>query len=113
MASNRPESIISIVKAIAEFTLMVFGIIGIATWIFNDKGLLKQLIDKLMNSAFSSSVFTILAILVVIVLAKVWYNRVFSTAENANALGNFMMKAMMMVGAYFIYLYLTTGSFRI
>lgn len=113
MANNRPESLIYILKAIGEFTLMVFGIIGIAVQIFHDQGLLKQLINKLMSAAFSSSLITILAGIFVIVLGKIWYDRIFAKAENAHALGNFLMKAMMITGAYFLYLYTTTGSFKI
>ena len=112
MANNRPESIFTTLKAIGEFALMVFGIIGIAVAIFNDQGLLKKLIDKLMNAAFSTSLVTIIGIIVIFAMGAAWYNKVFSKAENSNALGNFLMKAMMVAGAYFLYRFLTTGSFK-
>lgn len=113
MANDRPESLISGLKAIGEFALMIFGIIGFAVMIFSDQGLLKKLIEKLSNAAFSSSLGAVLAIIVGLVLVKLWYDRVFSKAENANALGNFLMKAMMIAGAYFLYHFITTGSFKI
>jgi hypothetical protein len=113
MAADRPDSLISTVKAIGEFTLMVFGIIGIAVEVFHDQGLLKQLLNKLMNEAFSSSMATIVIGIAVIILAKIWYEKVFEKAENANALGNFLMKAVMILGAYVLYHFISTGSLKI
>lgn len=110
---SRPESLISILKSVGEFALMICGIIGIAVMIFNDQGLLKRLLEKLMNEAFSTSMVELVVIIAALFFAKTWYDKVFEKAENANALGNFLMKAMMLAGAYFLYLFITTGSFKI
>jgi len=112
MANDRPDSLIATLKAIGEFTLIVFGIIGIAVEVFHEQGLLKQLINKLIDGAFASSLLTIMVSIAVIILGKIWYDKAFQKAENANALGNFLMRAMMLLGAYFMYLFITTGSFK-
>ncbi len=109
---RRPESLLTLIKALAEFTLLVCGIIGIAVQVFHDQGWLKQLLEKLVTEATSASMIGILIGIAVFVVVARWYDRVFSKAENANALGNFLMKAMMVAGAYFLYLYITTGSFK-
>ena len=113
MENNRPENIITTLKAIGEFTLLVCGIIGIAVEIFHDDGLLRKLLSKLMDSAFSSSMIALVGVIAVFAIGAVWYDRVFSKVENIRALGDFLMKAMMLTGAYFLYLFLTTGSFKI
>ncbi len=113
MANVRAESLISTIKAVGEFILMVCGIIGIAVEIFHEQGLLRRLLDQLMNTALSNSLLVILASGFVLLAGKVWYDNVFSRAEHINALGNFMMRALMFAGAYFLYLYITTGSFKL
>ena len=110
--SGRPESLLSILKSVAEFGLMVCGIIGIAVQIFHDQGWLKKLLQKLMDGLTASSMIEIGVIVVVLFFGKRWYDRTFEKAENANALGNFLMKTMMALGAYFLYLVITTGSFK-
>ena len=113
MAEKRPESLLSVLKSIGEFVLLVLGIVGIAVAIFHDQGLLRKLFTKLTEAAFSSSITAVVGAIMVLVVLKLWYNSVFSTAENSTALGNFLMRAMMLFGAYMLYRLLTTGSFKI
>lgn len=109
---RRPESLLHLLKALGEFVLLVCGIIGIAVQVFHDQGWLKQLLDKLVNGALSTSLAGIVLGIIVLVAGIRWYDRVFSKAENTNALGNFLMRGMMIAGVYFLYLYITTGSFK-
>lgn len=113
LETGRPESLLSILKSLAEFGLMVLGIIGIAVQIFHDQGWLKKLLNKLMDGLTTTSMVEIVVGGVLLFFAIRWYDRTFEKAENANALGNFLMKAMMALGAYFLYLFITTGSFKI
>ncbi len=109
---HRPDSLISLLMALAKFTLLVCGIAGLGVRIFHEQGWIKQLFDTVANGAFATSLAGIIISIIAIVLGVRWYDSVFSKAENANALGNFLMRAMMVAGAYFLYLYITTGSFK-
>ena len=113
MFSKRPESPLAVLKSLAEFILMLFGIIGIAVEIFNDQGLLKQFLNRLLDAALLSSLTAILLGLIAAVLGRLCYKRIFASAKNINRLGDFLMRAMMLTGAWFLYLYFTTGSFKI
>ncbi len=113
MAQNRPESLVSILKALGEFVLIVFGLIGISVEVFHEQGLLKKLLNTIMNAAMASSMLMIVGILVALAMLKIWYDSVFSTAENAHALGDFLMKAMMAAGVFYVYVFLTTGGFKL
>lgn len=110
---RRTESLITLLKSLLEFLLMVCGIIGIAVQIFHDQGLLKGLWNVLINEAISTSLIGGIFAVAGILLGKAWFDSVFRKAENANALGNFLMKAMIAAGVFFLYLYLSTGSFKI
>ncbi len=111
MPSKKPESLFSILRALGEFTLLVFGIIGIAVRIFHKQGWLRQLLDEMITAAFTSSLLTVIVAAIALLIAKIWYDSFFATAERINKLGNWLMAAMMILGVYFLFLFITTGSF--
>ncbi len=113
MPVERPESLILALKSLAEFILMVCGIAGIAVQIFHAQGLLTQVLDRLIDGALMASMSVIVLGILAFVLAKRWHKQLFSTTKNTHALGDFLMRAMMLTGAYFLYLYISTGSFKI
>lgn len=113
MTDKRPESLLSLLQSLGEFTLLVCGIIGIAVEIFHDEGLLRKFIGQLVDAAFSGSLGTIVVWIVFALLAKFVYGWANARAENTNTLGNLLMRGMMLLGVYFLYLFITTGSFKI
>lgn len=113
MTEKRPESLLSLLKSLGELTLLVCGIIGIAVEIFHDQGLLRKFIGKLMDAAFAGSLGTIVVWIVLALLVKFVYGWAHAKSENTNTLGNILMRGMMLLGVYFLYLFVTTGSFKI
>jgi hypothetical protein len=113
MDQKRPESLLSLLKALGEFSLVIFGIIGIAVEIFNDDGMLSHLLGKIMDAALASSMLVTIGVIAGLVAVKIVFDRIFSSAANAKALGDFMMFVMMALGVFFLYHVTTTGTFKI
>ena len=92
---------------------MLCGIIGITVELFNEQGLIGQALNGLMGTAMLPSLSVLLLVLLALIPARRWYQHVFSRGHHIHILGNLLMRGMMLTGAYFIYLLVTTGSFRI
>lgn len=109
VAKGKPESLISVIKAISQFVLIVIGIIGTTILIFSSDGLLATMGGKLLDLDSTAFVGIALA-LVAIYVAKVWFEKTFGKSSAAVA-GSLAMYLMMAVGAFFLYRLLSTGSF--
>jgi hypothetical protein len=107
---DKPESAFSVIKAGAQFVLMIMGIIGLAIVIFADEGLLVSGLGKLTKiNSFGSLVLIPLGLLA-LYFVKVWFEKTFGKSSTAVA-GNLAMYFMMAVGAFFLFRLLSTGSF--
>lgn len=107
---DKPESVMSIIKAGAQFILMVFGIIGTAILIFAKDGLLATLGGKLMQMDSYGALLGIPLALLAIYLVRVWFEKTFAKNTAAVA-GDIAMYIMMAIGAFFLFRFLSTGSF--
>ena len=108
-AKGKPESLMTTIKAISQFVLIVIGIIGTTILIFSSDGLLATMGGKLLNLDSRAFIGIALA-LVAIYVAKVWFEKTFGKSSAAVA-GSLAMYLMMAVGAFFLYRLLSTGSF--
>ncbi|HSI23297.1 MAG TPA: hypothetical protein VK959_09775 [Methylophilaceae bacterium] len=109
VAKGKPESLISVIKAIGQFVLIVIGIIGTTILIFSSDGLLATMGGKLLDLDSTAFVGIALA-LVVLYVAKVWFEKTFGKSSAAVS-GSLAMYLMMAVGAFFLYRLISTGSF--
>jgi hypothetical protein len=101
-----PESKLSVFAAVGRMGLMVIGIAGIALEFFNDDGWLKTGVGKLFESTSSM-------MLIPVIIFVLWFlNRWMSSPNKSETKksGDVPMYAMMLVGAYYLFKLLTTGS---
>jgi len=108
--TQKPESLISVLKAGAQFVLMIMGIIGLAILIFSEDGWLATFAGKLTQIDSFGALLAIPLAIVAIYIARIWFERTFGKSS-ASALGNLAMYVMMAIGAFFLFRLLSTGSF--
>jgi hypothetical protein len=103
---NKQDSVFTTLAAVGRLGLMLIGLIGLSVEIFRDKGWLKQLLGKMLDSPLGLASFPIA--IVILYLLNLWL----SGASNGKvAKGDFPMYFMMAVGAFFLYELITTGTF--
>ncbi len=103
----KPESKSSVIVAVVRMGLMLVGIVGIAMEMFRDDGWLKTALGKLFES--TTSMMFIPVIIFVLWLLNRWMSS--SNKSETKKSGDFPMYVMMAVGAYYLFMLLTTGSF--
>ncbi|HYN54432.1 MAG TPA: hypothetical protein VES38_06980 [Methylotenera sp.] len=103
----KAESLLSNMAAIGRLCLMVIGIIGIALEFFRDDGWLKTLLGKLFQS--TTSMMLIPVIILVLWLINRWLTS--PNKSETSKSGDLPMYVMMAIGAYYLFRFLTTGSF--
>ncbi|HSI94801.1 MAG TPA: hypothetical protein VK938_01820 [Methylophilaceae bacterium] len=108
--TQRPESLISVLKAGAQFILMIMGIIGLAILIFSEDGWLATFVGKLTQIDSFGSLLIIPLAIIAIYVARVWFEKTFAKSSAA-VIGNLAMYVMMAIGAFFLFRLLSTGSF--
>jgi len=109
VSTEKPESLLSVIKAGAQFVLMVLGIIGLAILIFSEDGLLVTLGGKLAQFDSFGSLMAIPLLIIAIYVGRVWFEKTFGKSSAAAA-GSLAMYLMMAVGAFFLFRLLSTGS---
>ena len=109
VSTEKPESLLSVIKAGAQFVLMVLGIIGLAILIFSGDGLLVTLGGKLAQFDSFGSLMAIPLLIIAIYVGRVWFEKTFGKSSAAAA-GSLAMYLMMAVGAFFLFRLLSTGS---
>jgi|APLak6261703504_1056268.scaffolds.fasta_scaffold00269_9 hypothetical protein len=109
VSTEKPESVLSVIKAGAQFVLMVFGIVGLAILIFSGDGLLVTLGGKLTQFDSFGSLMAIPLLIITIYIGRIWFEKAFGKSSSAAA-GSFAMYLMMAVGAFFLYRLISTGS---
>lgn len=101
------ESKLSVLAAIGRMSLMLLGIVGIAMEFFSDDGILKKILGKLFES--TTSMMMIPVIIFVLWLLNRWMSS--SSKSETKKSGDVPMYVMMLVGAYYLFRLITTGSF--
>lgn len=107
---QKPESLLSVLKAGAQFVLMVMGIIGLAILIFSEDGWLATFMGKLTQIDSFGPLLIIPLAIMAIYIARVWFEKTFGKSSAAMT-GNLAMYVMMAIGAFFLFRLLSTGSF--
>jgi len=105
----RPDSVLSVVLSITQLLLVAVGLIGLAIQFFRDKGWLKQWLSSLMNTSTSTLVIAVPVLLLAYLIGKSWMDS-HSERESSNFIADIMLYVMMLVGAWFIFSYLTAGD---
>ena len=102
----KPDTLIQTLASVGRVILMLIGIVGIAVGLFQDDGWLKQSLNKMADSSLGLG--WIAVIIVLLFILSRWMN---SPSGKANARGNLPMYLMMLIGAFFLFRLVTTGSF--
>ena len=105
-ADIQPESILSTALSTGSFLLMVAGIIGVALDVFKENGLFGQALSYLFQS-------TQTMLLIPVIIFALWLlNRFISTPRKSETKksGNLPMYIMMLLGAYYLFRFVTTGG---
>lgn len=108
--AQKPESLMSVLKAGAQFVLMILGIIGLTILIFSEDGWLATFMRKLTQIDSFGSLLIIPLAIIAIYIARVWFEKTFAKSSAA-VIGNFAMYVMMAIGAFFLFRLLSSGSF--
>lgn len=103
----KPESKFDVLATIGRMFLMVLGIVGFIIQLFQKDGLSKQIFDKLFESTIN------MLMIPIIIFTLWWLNRWMSSGSKSEKKrsGDIPMYLMMMLGAYYLYKLITTGSF--
>lgn len=103
---NKQDSVLTTLAAVGRLSLMLIGLIGLSVEIFRDKGWLKLLLNKMLDSPLGLASFPVA--IVVLYLLNRWLS---SASHGKVAKGDFPMYFMMAVGAFFLFQLITTGTF--
>jgi uncharacterized membrane protein len=106
---SRPDSLLAIILSVAQLMLVLIGLIGISVEFFRDKGWLKQTLSAIMNTSISAMIIALPVILLVFLVGKSWMNSQ-SEREASSLAGDLMLYFMMLVGAWFIFSYFSSGD---
>jgi hypothetical protein len=106
---SRPDSLLSIILSVAQLLLVVIGLIGISVEFFRDKGWLKQTLSAILNTSISTLIVALPVVLMVFLVGKSWMNSQ-SERETSSLAGDVMLYFMMLVGAWFIFSYISSGG---
>lgn len=90
---------IEFVVASVQFTLLVIGIIGIATAIFKEGGLLQRMGGSLLRMEFATLLIVIPLLLLVGFVGRYWFEIHFSKSSST-AIAELAMYSVMAIGAY-------------
>lgn len=100
------ESKLSVLAAMGRMGLMLLGIVGIAMEFFSEDGVLKKILAKLFES--TTSMMMIPVIIFVLWLLNRWMSS--GSISETKKSGDLPMYLMMLVGAYYLFKLITTGS---
>lgn len=104
---DKSNSALSTLLSFVQIALVILGLVGVSIRLFEEKGWLQQWLHSLMNAKLSHSILIIVLVLVGGYLVKSWMA---TGDEKQNATADAMLYLMMVVGAYFLFNLITTGS---
>jgi hypothetical protein len=102
-----PESRLGVLAAMGRMGLMLVGIMGIVMEFFNDDGVLKKILGKLFES--TTGMMLIPVIIFVLWMLNRWISS--GSKSETNKSCDVPMYVMMLIGAYYLFRLITTGSF--
>lgn len=105
----RPDSLLDVLLSAGQLALVAVGLIGIAVQFFRDKGWLKQWLSALMDTSMSTVVVAVPVIVIGYLVGQAWLGR-HSERESSNLIADVMLYVMMLVGAWVIFRFVTTGD---
>lgn len=111
-AMNKPvktDTIVDVILAVGQVVLIVIGLAGISVQLFSDRGLLTGLLHKLTMLHPATILAAIVSLIVIFSLVKKMFKAT-KGDRSTSAYGNLLMYMMMGIGAYFVLLFLNTGS---
>ena len=106
-ANIQADSLIKTLSSVGGLILMLIGLAGIAMEFFKDGGWLKTALSWLFDS-------TTHMMLIPVIIFVLWLmNRMMSSTNpnESKKSGNIPMYAMMAVGAFYVFRFITTGGF--
>lgn len=107
---KKPQTLIATMLSGLQIAVMIVGLIGLSVHLFKDKGWLNHWLGSLMKAGISQIIVTISLLLLAGYLLNHWLHSADDDSKN-NRVGDYLMYLMMMVGAFFIFNLVTTGSF--
>ena len=107
---KKPQTLVSTLLSVLQMAVMIVGLIGLAVHLFKEKGWLSRWLGNLMQAETSQIVVAIPLLLLAGYLLNLWLHSADDDNKN-NRMGDYMMYLMMMIGAFFIFNLVTTGSF--
>lgn len=108
-SNKKPDNLLSVILSVGQMLLVLTGLVGIAIQFFRDKGWLKTWLSKLMNTSMSTLVIALPVMLLGYLIVQAWMDS-HSERESSNMIADIMLYVMMLVGAWFIYNFLTAGA---
>lgn len=103
----KPSSPIHLIRSIAEFILILFGIAGISYEFFKESSIFRSFIASLFDS--TTSMLLIPVIGVAFWLFSKWTAS--PTASEKPEIGNIPMYVMIVIGAFYVYRLVSVGYF--
>ncbi len=106
-ANIEADSLLKTLSSVGGLILMLIGIAGIALEFFKKDGLLKTILSWLFDT-------TTHMMMIPVIIGVMWVlNRMMSSTnpDESKKSGNIPMYAMMAVGAFYAFRFLTTGGF--
>lgn len=106
----RTDSLLTVILSGGQLVLVVIGLIGVSVEFFRDKGWLKQSLSAVMNTSTSTLVMALPVALLVFLVGKSWMDA-HGERESSNVIADIMLYAMMLVGVWVVFKFLTGGGF--
>ena len=106
-ADIKADTPLKTVLSVVGMGLMVLGLFGIAVDFFKDDGVFKSALSWLFDSTEHMLLIPVIALVL-------WFLNKMMSSTNPNESkksGNIPMYAMMLVGVFYIYRFITTGGF--
>jgi hypothetical protein len=103
----KPSSPIDLVRSIAEFVLIIFGIAGLAYEFFRESSIVTKFIASLFESYTSM-------LLIPVIGVAFWLFSNWTSSPKASEnpeVGNIPMYVMMAIGAFYLFRLISTGHF--
>jgi hypothetical protein len=103
----KPSSHIHLIRSIAEFVLILFGIAGVSYEFFKESSIFRSFIGGLFDSLTSMLLIPVIGI--AFWLFSKWTSS--PTASEKPEIGNIPMYVMMIIGAFYIFRLISAGHF--
>jgi hypothetical protein len=103
---TKSDNLLATLFAILRVCLLLTGIIGLSISIFRDDGWLTQLLARMFSSTMG-----MVSIFLLILVAYMLNRWLTAPTGKASSRGDFPLKIMMAIGAFFLYRLITTGHF--